>query len=136
MIRNAPPRVEHQIHLIPDPPCKTRATPVTQIDVSHPTPPTRVASIPDPSPPRVPPSQPPPAPTHVQHEPTSHRTCSWQALANIIRLIYSDHCKFPMDIINKCPMPVLNGESGNLMEYRQLCKQPKFADIGSILYSN
>ena len=63
-------------------------------------------------------------------------THSRQPLANLIAPTNSALQKSPMDIINKWSMPVLDKDTGQLMEYHQLRKHPKFSDIWNTSWSN
>ena len=100
-----------------------------QTAVSRPTPSPRVYLIQDAPLPRVPPAYLPPELKPFWNDPIAHCNLSWKPLANVITPSDAACRKFTMDIINKWEMSVIDKETGQIMDYKQLRKHPKFSDI-------
>ena len=84
----------------------------------------------------------PVVPTPIQqseNQPIAHRTRSRQPLANITNIITPARAaqrRFPLAILTKWAMPVLNEDTGQMMNYRQLLQHPSFSKVWNKSGSN
>ena len=58
------------------------------------------------------------------------------AMANVITLAQAAQRRCPSQFLQSLAMPVLNENSGQSLQYCQLCKHPKFAHIWNTSYAN
>ena len=58
------------------------------------------------------------------------------SMANSTNLAQADKRRYPAQFLQSMEMIILDKTSGQLLEYRQLCKHPKFAHIWNISYAN
>ena len=66
-----------------------------------------------------------PGPQEIQEETIARRTRSQtQSQANIVIPARADACRYPAAIFQYLALPVLDKETGKLLEYRQLRKDP------------
>ena len=95
-----------------------------------------------PDPPAAPPKVPPMAPSEVLEQPVSHCTRSG---ALKVQPSQSANRKYPSDLLElwctPAPtvleaLPVLDKESGNILEHRQLQRHPRLKDTWDTSYSN
>ena len=78
-----------------------------------------------------------PVPLAGQDEPISRRKRSrLQCQANIVTPAMADASRYPAAIFQYLALPVLDKETGKLLEYRQLQKDPRYAPICNPSYSN
>ena len=71
-----------------------------------------------------------PGPPDIQEEPISRRTRSQtQIQANIVTPTREDACRYTTAIFQYLALPVLDKETGKILEYRQLRKYPRYAPI-------
>ena len=69
--------------------------------------------------------------------PISRRTRSQTAtMASVITPAQASQRQYPAQFLQSLEMPVLNETSGQSLQYRQLCKHPKFAHIWNTSYAN
>ena len=78
-----------------------------------------------------------PRPPEIQEEPIAIRTRSQtQSQANIVTPARAAACRYPAAIFQYLALPVLDKETGKLLEYRQLRKDPRYAPIWNPSYAN
>ena len=71
-----------------------------------------------------------PGPPEIHEEPIARRTRSQtQSQANIVIPARAAACHYPAAIFQYLALPVLDKETGKLLEYRQLIKYPKYAPM-------
>ena len=71
-----------------------------------------------------------PVPPTGQEEPIARRTRSQiQRQANIVTPAMAASRRYPADIFQYHALPVLDKETGKILEYRQLQKYPRYAPI-------
>ena len=78
-----------------------------------------------------------PGPPAIQEEPIARRTRSQtQSQANIFTPARAAACRYPAAIFQYLALPVLDKETGKILEYRQLRKDPRCAPIWNTSYTN
>ena len=76
-------------------------------------------------------------PLEVQEEPISRRKRSQtQSQANIVTPARAAARRYPAAIVQFLALPVLDKETGKLLEYQQLRKYPRYAPIWNPSYAN
>ena len=78
-----------------------------------------------------------PVPPAGQEEPVARRTRSRiQRQANIVTPAMAASCRYPAAIFQYLALPVLDKETGKLLEYRQIQKDKRYAPIWNPSYAN
>ena len=78
-----------------------------------------------------------PGPPPIQEEPIARRTQSQiQIQSNIVTLAKAASRRYPAAIFQYLALPVLDKETGKLLEYCQIRKDPKYALIWNPSYAN
>ena len=78
-----------------------------------------------------------PGPPAIQEEPISIRTRSQtQSQANIVTPARAAACRYPAAIFQYRALPVLDKETGKLLEYQKLRKYSRYAPIWNPSYAN